>query len=210
VLRVLRQRDFSLLWFAGLISITGDWMLIIALPITVYELTGSPLATGGILIANKLSALLLGSVAGVLVDRWDRKRTMVIANLIRAPLLLLLLAVNSADRVWIAYVTGAALSAVGQFFRPAENALLPRLVEQLNKKRPSEYFKDQLLVDSMVFSPEDIRHLVAKSGPTQVVYGTDIPIYNWPDAVDNILKADIPDAQKEMILGGNLVKLLKL
>ena len=130
MLRVLRQRDFSLLWFAGLISITGDWMLIIALPITVYELTGSPLATGGILIANKLSALLLGSVAGVLVDRWDRKRTMVIANLIRAPLLLLLLAVNSADRVWIAYVTAAALSAVGQFFRPAENALLPRLVEQ--------------------------------------------------------------------------------
>jgi len=80
----------------------------------------------------------------------------------------------------------------------------------LNKKRPSEYFKDQLLVDSMVFSPEDIRHLVAKSGPTQVVYGTDIPIYNWPDAIDNILKAEIPDAQKEMILGGNLAKLLKL
>jgi predicted TIM-barrel fold metal-dependent hydrolase len=51
---------------------------------------------------------------------------------------------------------------------------------------------------------------VAKSGPTQVVYGTDIPIYNWPDAIDNILKAEIPDAQKEMILGGNLVKLLKL
>ena len=62
----------------------------------------------------------------------------------------------------------------------------------------------------IVFSPEDIRHLVAKSGPTQVVYGTDIPIYNWPDAVDNVLKAEIPDAQKEMILGGNLVKLLKL
>ena len=80
----------------------------------------------------------------------------------------------------------------------------------LNKKTPSEYFKDQLLVDSMVFSPEDIRHLVAKSGPTQVVYGTDIPIYNWPDAIDNILKAEIPDAQKEMILGGNLAKLLKL
>ena len=62
----------------------------------------------------------------------------------------------------------------------------------------------------MVFSPEDVRHLAAKSGPTQVVYGTDIPIYNWPDAIDNILKAEIPDAQKEMILGGNLVRLLKL
>jgi MFS family permease len=124
----LRQRDFALLWFAGLVSMTGDWMLAVALPITVYELTGSALATGAILITNKISALLLGSVAGVFVDRWDRKRTMVIANLIRGPMLLLLLAVDSADRVWLVYVVAAVMSAVGQFFRPAENALLPRLV----------------------------------------------------------------------------------
>src|SRR5918997_4998220 len=103
-------------------------MLIVALPITVYQLTGSALATGGVLIANKLSALVLGSIAGVFVDRWDRKRTMVVANLVRAPILLLLFAVDSAERVWIVYVVAAAVSAVGQFFRPAENALLPRLV----------------------------------------------------------------------------------
>ena len=133
MLSVLRQRDFALLWFAGLVSMTGDWMLVVALPITVYELTGSAFATGAILITNKLAALLLGSVAGVFVDRWDRKRTMVIANLIRGPALLLLLMVDSADRVWIVYVVAAVMSAVGQFFRPAENALLPLLVgkEQL-------------------------------------------------------------------------------
>lgn len=128
MLTVLRQRNFSLLWFAGLVSYTGDWMLAVALPFTVYKVTGSPLATSGVLIANKITALALGSVAGVFVDRWDRKRTMVTANLIRAPLLLPLLAVDSADRVWIVYVVAAALSAVGQFFRPAESAMLPRLV----------------------------------------------------------------------------------
>jgi MFS family permease len=101
---------------------------VVALPITVYELTGSALATGAILIANKIAALMLGTVAGVFVDRWDRKRTMVIANLIRGPALLLLLAVNSADRIWLVYVVAVVMSAVGQFFRPAENALLPRLV----------------------------------------------------------------------------------
>jgi aminocarboxymuconate-semialdehyde decarboxylase len=79
-----------------------------------------------------------------------------------------------------------------------------------NKKKPSEYFKDQILVDAMVFSPEGVRHLVEEVGPSQVVYGTDIPILAWPDAVDNILAAPISDAQKEMILGGNLTKLLKL
>src|SRR5262245_32784617 len=79
----------------------------------------------------------------------------------------------------------------------------------LNKKKPSTYFKDQIMVDAMVFSPEAVRHLVEEVGPSQVVYGTDIPLV-WPDSIDNILAAKIPDDQKEMILGGNLTKLLKL
>jgi len=79
----------------------------------------------------------------------------------------------------------------------------------VNKKKPSDYFHQQLMVDSMVFTPEGIRHLVAEIGPTQVVYGTDIPLV-WPDSIDPILQAPIPDAQKEAILGGTLVKLLHL
>jgi aminocarboxymuconate-semialdehyde decarboxylase len=78
-----------------------------------------------------------------------------------------------------------------------------------NKKKPHEYLRDQIFADSMVFSPEGIRHLVAEMGASQVVYGTDVPLV-WPDTIDAILQAEIPDAQKEAILGGNLVKLLKL
>jgi aminocarboxymuconate-semialdehyde decarboxylase len=78
-----------------------------------------------------------------------------------------------------------------------------------NKKKPHEYLRDQILADSMVFSAEGIRHLVAEMGASQIVYGTDMP-FVWPDTVDAILAADIPDAQKEAILGGNLVKLLRL
>jgi aminocarboxymuconate-semialdehyde decarboxylase len=79
----------------------------------------------------------------------------------------------------------------------------------VNKKHPREYMHDQILADSMVFSAEGVRHLVAEMGPTQVVYGTDMP-FVWPDTIDAILEADIPDAQKEAVLGGNLAKLLKL
>jgi aminocarboxymuconate-semialdehyde decarboxylase len=79
----------------------------------------------------------------------------------------------------------------------------------LNKKKPSEYLKQQIFVDSMVFSPEAIRHLVAEMGPSQVVYGTDIPLV-WPDTIDAILGAQITDADKEAVLGGNLIKLLRL
>ncbi len=79
----------------------------------------------------------------------------------------------------------------------------------VNRKKPHEYLRDQILADSMLFSPEGIRHLVAEMGPSQVVYGTDMP-YVWPDTVDAVLLAEIPDPQKEAILGGNLVKLLRL
>jgi aminocarboxymuconate-semialdehyde decarboxylase len=80
----------------------------------------------------------------------------------------------------------------------------------LNKKHPREYFKQQILVDSMIFSEEGLRHLVAELGVGQVVYGTDIP-YNWPVTVDLILRASfLKDSEKEAILSGNLLKLLKL
>jgi aminocarboxymuconate-semialdehyde decarboxylase len=77
-----------------------------------------------------------------------------------------------------------------------------------NKKRPSEYLKSQIFADSMVFTNEGLRHLVAEMGAGQVVYGSDLP-FNWPDTLDVILNASyLSNAEKKAILGGNLVKLL--
>ena len=79
-----------------------------------------------------------------------------------------------------------------------------------NKKRPREYFKRELLVDTMVFSDEGLRHLVAEVGVGQIVYGTDVP-FNWPVTVDLVLNASLlSDADKEAILGGNLTRLLRI
>jgi len=79
------------------------------------------------------------------------------------------------------------------------------------KKRPVEdYFHTQLMADIMVFRDEGLRHLVAELGTGQLVYGTDMP-FGWPVTPDFILNARfLNDAQKEAILGGNLIKLLKL
>ena len=90
MLKVLRQRNFGLLWSAGLISMIGDWVLFISLPIYTYNLTQSTLATGIMFMVGTLPRILLGSLAGVYVDRWDRQRTMVVADLSRAVLILLL------------------------------------------------------------------------------------------------------------------------
>jgi MFS family permease len=130
MLTTLRQRNFSLLWSAGLISMIGDWMLFIALPIYVYKLTGSALATSTMFIAEMIPSLLLGSVAGVFVDRWNRKRIMVITNLLLALGLLPLLLVHSTAWLWVVYVVAFVESILTQFFTPAESALLPLLVSE--------------------------------------------------------------------------------
>ena len=79
-----------------------------------------------------------------------------------------------------------------------------------NKRKPSEYLKSQILVDTMVFSEEGLRHLVAEVGASQVVYGTDIP-FNWPVTVDLVLNAPfLNQPDKEAILGGNLQRALRI
>jgi transmembrane secretion effector len=86
MIATLRQRNFALMWLAGLISLAGDWTLSVSLPIYVYTLTHSVLATAITLMCAATPGVLVGSVAGVFVDRWDHKRTMVATNATSPPL----------------------------------------------------------------------------------------------------------------------------
>jgi predicted MFS family arabinose efflux permease len=128
--RLLRRSpDLRLLLAAGLVSLTGDWLLSVGLAYAVYALTGSTLASAGVLLSAFVPQVLVGSIAGVFVDRWDRKRTMVVTNLLLAVGLLPLLAVSGADRIWLVYVVLAAQSCIEVFFSPAEQAFLPKVVD---------------------------------------------------------------------------------
>jgi len=78
------------------------------------------------------------------------------------------------------------------------------------KKKPSAYFRKELFVDTMIFHEEGLRHLVAEVGVGQMFYGTDYP-FDWPVGVDFVLNASfLSDVDKEAILGGTLVKLLRI
>jgi MFS family permease len=133
MLALLRRRDFALLWLGGLVSVTGDWVLRAALPYFVYEQTGSTVATAGMIAAALAPGIVLGSVAGVFVDRWNRKRVLVAGNLLQAGTVALLLLVPHGGWLWIVFAVAAAQSLIGSFTSPAESALLPTLVndEQL-------------------------------------------------------------------------------
>lgn len=124
----LLRRDFALVWASSLISDTGDWLLMIALPLFAFAVTGSALGASTVFLAELIPMLVLGSFLGVLVDRWDHRRTMVVTNLLQGAMLLPLLAAT-ADRMWIVYAVAAIEACLGAIVNPAKQALVPRLVE---------------------------------------------------------------------------------
>ena len=126
----LRNRDLVLLLTAGLISQTGDWMLATGIAFEIYALTGSTLASAAALFATQAPQVLLGSVAGVLVDRWDRRRVMVTTNVLLSIGLLPLLLVHDASQVWIIVLVVAVTSCLTPFFVAADVSLLPALVAE--------------------------------------------------------------------------------
>jgi MFS family permease len=130
MLATLRQRNIALLWLGGLISQTGDWLLFIGLPVYVYLLTGSALATSILGMASLVPGLLVGSLAGVFVDRWDRRLTMLIAHLLLAVGLLPLFFVHDKGSLWIVYLALFFEAIVSQFVSSAESALIPQLVSK--------------------------------------------------------------------------------
>jgi predicted MFS family arabinose efflux permease len=128
MLATIKHKNFALLWVGGMISMIGNWMLMAALPFHVYNLTGSALATSGILMAMVAPGIVFGSIAGIFVDRWDRKKTMVITSALQAMTILGLLLVKSVEWIWVIYLTTFLEFTLKNFFGPAESALLPNLV----------------------------------------------------------------------------------
>jgi MFS family permease len=127
-LRLLRHNPaFRRLFLAHAVSRAGDIFNMVALVVLVFQLTGSGLGVAGTVAFEVLPVLLLGPVAGLLVDRYPRRTLLVAADCARAGLVLPLVVVS--DSVALAYGVAFALSACTQVFNPAASATLPDLVE---------------------------------------------------------------------------------
>jgi predicted MFS family arabinose efflux permease len=113
---VLRQRNVALLWLAGLVSLFGDWAFYTIMPIFVLDATGSVFLAGMVWAVIALPSVVVGPVAGVYVDRWDRRRIMFWGNLAQAAAAAaLLLAASASPGIWVAMTVlllNASLAAV--------------------------------------------------------------------------------------------------
>jgi MFS family permease len=128
MLAALKVVDFRYLLAGNLVSNLGSWLLVVAIPYQVFRLTDSTAATGLALAAESLPALLVGPVAGVFVDRWDRRRLMIATDLVSAVAVTGMLLADRPDRLGWLYLALVVENLGIVFFRPAARALVPATV----------------------------------------------------------------------------------
>ncbi len=124
------NRNFRLLFIGQTISQLGDWFNSVAVYALLLDLTGSATAIAWMMIAQFMPVAIVGPMAGVVVDRVDRRRLMIGTDLVRGVLVLGLLLVRRADQVWIAYVVMALTVGAQAFFEPARTATIPNLTSR--------------------------------------------------------------------------------
>ena len=124
------NRNFRYLWLGQVVSQLGDWFNAVAVYALLLDLTGSATAVATMMVVQQLPSAFLGPWAGAVVDRFDRRRVMIAADLCRAVVVLGLLFVDRASVIWLAYVVVGGSVLATSFFEPARSAILPSLVSR--------------------------------------------------------------------------------
>ncbi len=122
------NRGFRQLWLGQVVSQLGDWFNTIALYTIILNLTGSGRNIGLLLVARFLPSFIFGSLSGVVADRFSRRSIMIIADLLRALVVLGFLLVRRADQLWIVYCLTVLQLGFSTFFEPAKTAVIPSIV----------------------------------------------------------------------------------
>jgi len=124
---VARSPTYFPLWLGQFISTFGDTLHYIALVVLVFQLTGRGVAVTALVAAEIVPVLVLGPIAGVIIDRFSRKGVLIASDIVRATLVLSLVGPQGA---WHAYLVAAGLAAGNTFFNPTVQAVIPALTTE--------------------------------------------------------------------------------
>lgn len=120
--------NFRRLWLGNVVSLFGDWFNTIALYSLVLSLSGSEFALGAVFITKMLPMALASPIAGLIVDRLDRRKVMIASDLLRAVIVLGFLFIDEPGEVYWVYLITAAQVVVASVFQPAQSSSIPNLV----------------------------------------------------------------------------------
>src|ERR1700679_3736772 len=158
---VMRIPMMRRLWYAQVVSVFGDFLALFAvISILTFKLHATAQQVTGVQIAYMLPIAILGILAGVFVDRWPLKPTMVSSDSIRAGLCLLLLA---ARQIWHFYAILAAISVVSSFFSPAQGVAI-RSAVPLHGLRSANALMQQVMFGMRIIGPAIAAFMVAYLG----------------------------------------------
>jgi len=124
------NRDFRNLWLGQLVSNLGDWFNTLALYSLIFQLSGTGEAVAGVLIAKLLPNFFIGPYAGVIVDRFDRKKIMIWSDILRGILVIGFIFLTSKEHLWIAYTLMVFQTGLASFFEPARTAVIPNITKR--------------------------------------------------------------------------------
>jgi dTMP kinase len=186
--RLLTNKRFRRLWYAQFVSGIGDWLVIgFLMPLVTKLSGGSAFAVAGILIAKIIPALVLSSFTGVLVDRFDRRKVMIAADVVRMVLALALVWTNS---LFVIYLVVLLMETASLFFWPARNSLIPYLVEDV----------DITAANSLSYTTQQASMLVGLSAATAILAAFEA-LVRWVLAVQLPLVAQLVGLFAPALLG---------
>src|ERR1700726_3384232 len=117
------------MWLGQVVSEIGDHFNSIAVLSLTLHLTGSGLAVGAVMIARVLPAILAGPVAGVLLDRMDRRRIMILRDLVRCTIAACFILILTHHQSWLLYLLSGLLTFASPFFTAGRSAILPKIAD---------------------------------------------------------------------------------
>lgn len=125
-----RNPQVRRLWFAQIVSELGDWLNFVALVQLIQTFSNSARDTGLLIILQMMPMVIFSPIAGVVADRFDRRKVMIIADLLRAVIVLGFLLIDRPERLWMLYVLAGMQFTVTSFFEPSRAALIPNLASK--------------------------------------------------------------------------------
>jgi MFS family permease len=148
ILRALRNRNYRLFFIGQIISLTGTWMQYLAMSWLVYRLTNSPFALGVIGFASQIMAFFISPFSGVWADRWDRRRVVIVTQVLAMlqALVLTVLVMTGTVQVWHIIVLSVFMGLVNSFDMPVRQAFT---VDMISNK---EDLGNAIALNSMTFN----------------------------------------------------------
>ncbi len=146
---VLSNRSFMFLWTAQMLSQLADRVYIYVLVLVAYSLTHTNLGVSVPMLSFGIPSVLFASFAGVYVDRWNKKYTMLFSCLLRAVLIFTIVILLKGSLLWI-FVVSLGIYTIAQFFAPAEASSLAEIVERENLILANSLFMTTWMWSSVV------------------------------------------------------------